>query len=293
MFKFAKRGDAHLLGVLLVVASALVFSLAGVLTKMISADAWTIACWRGLLGGVLISAYVAWLGRQRPLRETFRLGWRGWLLATVGSLASLAFIFAFKLTYIANVAVIYATAPFMAAALGWALLREGFQPRTAIAAIVSLLGVVIVVSGGLGTGTLTGDGVALLMTLGNALYMVLIRAFRETPVVLAGGVSALQLFLVGWFVVDPLAVSQQDIFLLSLFGVSFAIAVVLWTEGTKMIPASEAGLLGSAETPFAIILAWIMLAEFPPLASVVGGSIVLVAVLAHAARDVAQAQASS
>jgi drug/metabolite transporter (DMT)-like permease len=208
-------------------------------------------------------------------------------------LASLAFIFAFKLTYIANVAVIYATAPFMAAALGWALLREGFQPRTAIAAIVSLLGVVIVVSGGLGTGTLTGDGVALLMTLGNALYMVLIRAFRETPVVLAGGVSALQLFLVGWFVVDPLAVSQQDIFLLSLFGVSFAIAVVLWTEGTKMIPASEAGLLGSAETPFAIILAWIMLAEFPPLASVVGGSIVLVAVLAHAARDVAQAQASS
>ena len=113
----ARRREAHLLGVFLVIASALVFSLAGVLTKAIQADAWTIACWRGLLGGALIFAYVAWLGRGRPLTETFRLGWRGWLTAGVGSAASLAFIFAFKLTYVANVAVIYATAPFMAAGL--------------------------------------------------------------------------------------------------------------------------------------------------------------------------------
>lgn len=111
------RGDARVLGAALVLGSALVFSLAGVLTKMIAADAWTIACWRGLLGGALIAAYVAWLDRAKPLGARFRLGWRGWLLASVGSLASLAFIFAFKLTYIANVAVIYATAPFMAAAL--------------------------------------------------------------------------------------------------------------------------------------------------------------------------------
>ncbi len=292
MLKGTRRRELHSLGIFLVIASALVFSFAGVLTKLISADAWTIACWRGLLGGTLIATYVAWLGRQKPLRETFRLGWQGWLLATVGSMASLAFIFAFKLTYIANVAVIYATAPFMAAALGWWLLRERFKRRAAIAAIVSLLGVVIVVAGGLGTGNLTGDAVALLMTLGNALYMVLIRAFRDTPVVLAGGVSALQLFFVSWFVVDPLAVSHQDIFLMSLFGVSFAIAVVLWTEGTKLISASEAGLLGSAETPFAIILAWILLSELPPLASFVGGAIVLVAVIAHAARDIAQARTS-
>ena len=260
---------------------------------MISADVWTIACWRGLLGGMLITAYVAWLGRHKPLRETIRLGWRGWLLATVGSLTSLAFIFAFKLTYIANVAVIYATAPFMAAALGWWLLREGFKRRTAIAAIVSLLGVAIVVAGGLGTDHLTGDGVALLMTLGMALYMVLIRAFRDTPVVFAGGMSGLQLFFVGWFVVDPLAVPRQDVLLLSLFGVSFAIAAVLLTEGTKMIPASEAGLLGSAETPFAIILAWILLAELPPLASFIGGGVVLTAVLAHAAWDIAQTRTNT
>ncbi len=283
----ARRREGHLLGILLVIASALVFSLAGVLTKSIAADAWTIACWRGLLGGMLIALYVVWSGREKPLRETFRLGWRGWLLASVGSLASLAFIFAFKLTYIANVAVIYATVPFMAAGLAWWLLRESFQWRTAVTTAFSLLGVVILVAGGLGSGKLVGDTVALIMTLGNALYMVLIRVFRDSPVVLAGGVSALQLFFVGWFVVDPLAVSQQDAVLLSLFGISFALAVVLWTEGTKLIPAAEAGLLGSAEAPFAILLAWLLLAELPPLTSFIGGSIVLAAVFTHAAGDIA------
>ena len=284
------RRDAHAVGVVLVVASALAFSLAGILTKLIDADAWTISCWRGLVGGVLIAAYVAWLGRDKPLRGTFRLGWQGWLLATVGSAASLAFIFAFKLTYIANVAVIYATVPFMAAALSWWLLREKFKRRTTIAATVSIVGVIIVVGGGLGSTNLIGDAVALLMTLGNALYMVLIRVFRDSPVVLAGGVSALQLFVVGWFVVDPLSVSVQDASLLVLFGVSFAVAVVLWTEGTKLIPAAEAGLLGTAETPFAIILAWLLLAELPPIASFVGGGIILAAVLAHARRDLVQAR---
>ncbi len=286
----AGRREGHLLGIVLVIASALVFSLAGVLTKMIKADAWTIASWRGLLGGTLIAVYVAWLDREKPLRQRFRLGWQGWLLASVGSFASLAFIFAFKLTYVANVAVIYATVPFVAAGLSWWLLRERFRRRTAIAAVFSLVGVVIVVAGGLDSGSITGDSVALVMTLGCALYMVLIRVFRDSPVVFAGGVSGLLLCFVSWFVVDPLAVSQQDVVPLSLFGISFAVAVVLWTEGTKLIPAAEAGLLGSAEAPFAILLAWLLLAELPPLASFAGGGIVLAAVFAHAAGDIARTQ---
>jgi drug/metabolite transporter (DMT)-like permease len=280
--------SAQRAGILLVTASAIVFSFAGVLTKAIESDAWTITCWRGLLGGSLIVLYVAWLDRGKPLRRVFGLGWHGWILATVGSFASLAFIFAFKLTYVANVAVIYATAPFLAAGLGVFLLKEHIRPTTFIAAAISLLGVIVVVAGGLGSGNLLGNAVALLMTFGNALYVVLIRRFRNTPVVLAGGVSGLQLFVVGWFVVDPLAVSPSDAVLLTLFGLSFAVAVVLWTEGTRLIPAAQASLLGSAETPFAILFAWLLLAELPPAASFIGGAIVLTAVFVHAVRDLAQ-----
>ena len=214
----------------------------------------------------------------------------GWFLATLGSVVSFAFIFAFKTTYVANVAVIYGTAPFVAAGLGWLLLGEIVRWQTLIAAIFSAFGVLIVVAGGLGSGSIVGDTVALVMTLGSALYMVLIRVFRDTPVVLAGGAAGLPLFVVGWFVVDLLAVTQQDILLLLLIGISYAVAVVLWTEGTRLIPATEVGLLGSAETPFAIIFAWILLAELPPLASFIGGGIALAAVFGHAVRDFTRTQ---
>ena len=275
----------RMLGVLLVLGSALLFSLSGTLTKLIVSDVWTIVCWRGLIGAVVITLYVLWQERTKPLQQTLHLGWRGWLLASVGSVASVAFVAAFKLTFVANVAIIYATAPFTAALLEWLFLHERLRGITLLAALTSLFGIGIMVFGGLGSGDLTGNAMALLMTLGMALYMVLIRVFHKTPVVLAAAASSLQLFVFGWFVTHPLAVSGSDVYLLLLFGAVFASAAILWTEGTRKIPAAEAGLLGTAETPFAMLFAWLILAELPPLASFIGGGIVLLAVTAHAVRD--------
>ena len=273
------------LGIILVSSSAAVFGLTGVLTKSIHADPLTITCWRGFVGSILISLYVLWRRRRSGNRGTLRLGWRGWLLAVEGALASIAFISAFKFTYVANVAVIYATSPFIAALLAWVLVREPFRLQTMLAAAVSLCGVGIMVWSGFGTGNLFGDGLALLMTAGSALYMIMVRAFRDTPVVWAGAVSAFLLFILGWFVTDPLAITPRDAVLLATFGASFALASILWTEGARLIPAPESGLLGSAEVPFAILFAFLFLAEIPPVASMVGGAIVLCAVFAHAGRD--------
>jgi drug/metabolite transporter (DMT)-like permease len=78
--------------------------------------------------------------------------------------------------------------------------------------------------------------------------------------------------------------------LLFLFGLSFAVALVLWTEGTKLIPAAESGFLGSAETPFAMVLAWVLLSELPPMESFIGAGIVLTAVVGHALSDVRRAR---
>jgi drug/metabolite transporter (DMT)-like permease len=279
------QSTERLLGATLVTASAAVFGLAGVLTKSIHAEPLVINCWRGLIGGVLIGCYVFWRRRREAVRTPLRLGWRGWLMAVVGAGASIAFIAAFKNTYVANVAIIYATAPFVAALLAWLLVREHVRSQTMMAAVVSLSGVALMVFSGLGTGRPFGDGLALLMTFLSALYMVLIRKFRDTPVVWAGAVSAFLLFALGWFVADPLAISQRDAILLAAFGASFAVASVLWTEGSRLILAAEAGLLGSAEVPFAIFFGWLFLSELPPAASITGGIIVLAAVFAHAGRD--------
>lgn len=273
------------LGIILVSSSAAVFGLTGVLTKSIHADPLTIICWRGFVGSILVALYVLWRRHRSGGRESLRLGWRGWLLAVEGALASIAFISAFKFTFVANVAIIYATVPFVTALLAFLLVGERFRLQTLAAAAVSLCGVAIMVWSGFGSGNLFGDGLALLMTMGSALYMIMVRAFRDTPVVWAGAVSAFLLFVLGWFVTDPLAVSSRDTVLLVTFGACFALSSILWTEGARLIPAAESGLLGSAEVPFAILFAFLFLGEVAPAASLIGGAIVLAAVFAHAGRD--------
>jgi drug/metabolite transporter (DMT)-like permease len=275
------------LGVMLILASALVFALAGVLTKSISADALTIACWRGLIGGLLIGVYVLARNRRGDTRERLTLGWRGWILALVGGAASVAFISAFKFTYVANVTIIYATAPFAAALLAWLLIGESLRARTLAAAAVSLGGVAVMVGAGIGSGG-AGDLAALVMTLLCALYIVLVRRYRDAPVVWAGAVSAFLLFGLGWVVTDPLQITALDALLLLVFGGTFAAAVILWTEGARLVPSAEAALLGLAELPAGIVLAWLLLEEVPPLATFAGGAIVLTAVLWHAMRDRSQ-----
>jgi drug/metabolite transporter (DMT)-like permease len=279
-----------MLGTVLVSSSAAVFGLAGVLTKSIHADSLTIACWRGLVGAVFIAGYVLWRRRSGG-RSSLRLGWRGWSLAVVGALASIAFIAAFKFTFVANVTIIYATAPFVTALLAFALVGESVRRQTLVAAAVSLGGVAIMIWPGFRTGSLFGDGLAFLMTIGAGLYMVMVRTFQNTPVVWSAAVSAFLLFCLGWFVTDPLAVSARDAVLLAAFGMSFALASILWTEGARLIPAAESGLLGSAEVPFAILFAFLFLAEIPPGPSMIGGAIVLSAVFAHAGRDWLSARA--
>lgn len=285
----ADPGAAPWLGPILVLASALLFSFSGVLTKAIDASSWTILGWRGVIGGAGIAAYVWFRKRHRPTREIFHLGRHGWVLATVGGIGSITFIFAFKNTFVANVSVIYATIPFVAALLERVVLGESVRRRTVGAAAVSIVGVVVIVGGSLGSPNLDGDAVAIAMVALNALYMVLIRTYTDTDPVLAGAASGPMLFAVGWSFAD---VSGRDALLLVVFGLVFAGASVLWIEGTKRIPAAESGLLGSAETPIAIAMAWIILGELPPVASVIGAGIVLVTIVAHAGPDIRAGRAA-
>ena len=264
---------------MLVLASTVPFALSGVFTKLIGADLWTVLGWRGVIGSVLTFAYVE-LTRPKGPRASF--GWRGWLLASVGTCASIAFLGSFRLTYVANVALIYAMTPFAAAAFGWVLLRERVGRDVIAAALVSCVGVGVIVWGGLGAPNIRGDAVAVVMMLLAGLYLVMIRAFTGTPVVLAGVASSLQLLVISFAVADPFAISARDLAWTALFGLSYAAGFILWSEGARRVPAAEAGLLGGAETPVAVGFAWLFLSELPPAATMLGGAVVLAAVLGQA-----------
>lgn len=272
-------GASRRLGIALVLAATVPFALSGIFTKIISADLWSVLAWRGLFGGALTYLYVLWRGKGGSF------GAPGWLLVAVGTAASIAFLASFRLTYVANVVLIYALTPFAAAALGWLILRERVRPAVMATAAVSLVGVAVIIHGGLGAPQVVGDGVAFAMMLLAALFLVLARRFPGTDMMRVGVVSSLLLFPVAVAMGTPFQMSARDLWWSAAFGVGYAAGYILWMEGARRIPAAESGVLQLAETPVAIVLAWLILREFPPEATILGGVVVMVAVLHRAFAD--------
>ena len=274
------------LGLGLVALSAVAWSTAGIFTKGVEADVWTVLLWRGLLAGGVMSAWLAWQPGRHGLADWKHLGWAGWSAATVSSAATICFIAAFKNTAVANVAIIYATAPFAAAAIAWVWMRETPGLATLTAAGLCLTGVIVMVGGSAGSPALIGDLLALGMTALMALMMVIMRRHPDRPMTLAvGPVSCLQLVATAWVMGAQLEVAADELVLLAGFGVVHAAAAVLLAEGVLRIRAAEAALLGALEVPLAPLWSWLLLSEIPRVPTFVGGAVVLVTLAWYLGRE--------
>jgi len=197
----------------------------------------------------------------------------------IGAIGTACFIPACELTSLANVALIYAASPLIAGVLAWIFIGEKASRTTIIGALLALVGVAIIVSGSVGQSSLQGDALALMMTLVMAGVMVIYRARPDTP---GAGPSVMQsLFLLppSFFFGQPLQTHPTEILILMAFGILFAIASVTLAEGAKRVPSGQTALLSSLETPLAPLLAFLVLAEVPSVASFVGGTVILAAVL--------------
>jgi len=193
----------------------------------------------------------------------------------------LCFITSFRLTTVAHVAIIYATVPFLAAGLAWFVMRERPTRHAVAASFAALLGVGTMVGLG-GDGGFLGDLLAFGMTVSMAVMMVISRRYRGIPVMQAACVSALLSGFIGIPFAANLAVSGPDLINLALFGlVNSSIGLVLFTLGSRRLPAIETGLIGSLDAPLAPIWVWLAFAETPTRATLIGGLIVFVAVIAH------------
>lgn len=268
---------SHMAGVILVCVSAIVFSSAGIFTKGVEANAWSVIFWRGLGAAVLSLAYLLLRGGLRD--EISRFGWVALLAAVVAASGTAAFIPAFKLTSVTNVVLIWATAPFVAAILAWLFIGERPGVKIILTSLLALVGVGLTLRGSVGSGHLAGDLLAMWMTLMMALFYVIYRIWPDTPTVLPNVLSSVILLVPGWLLGAPMATSRPEIGILLIFGLVFAVASVTLTEGARRIPAAQTALLGALETPLAPIWAWLLLSELPTIWAVVGGVLVMLAVI--------------
>lgn len=276
---------SHRTGVLMVFIAAIGWSTSGLFTRAIHVDTATIILWRGLAGASGLVALILLLQGRHGLRAFAHLGWAGAGYALASGLGMLCFIGALKNTSVAHVAIIYATVPFAAAALGWAFLNEKPSVAAMLASSLALVGAVVMV--GLGQdGQALGDILAVGMVLCSAAMMAIARANPDMPTLAAGAVSAIWAPLVCIPFASTAGLDAGTFGLLAAFGlINTTLALAVFIIGSRHLPAVETALISALETPMTPLWVWLVYAETPSRFTLIGGLIVLIAVLWYIRRE--------
>jgi drug/metabolite transporter (DMT)-like permease len=210
------------------------------------------------------------------------IGRPGFTATLCSTAATILYLNAFRRTSVADVAVIFAAAPFITAGVGWLWLGLTEAWTTLAASVFALLGVGIMVSGAAIEGHLIGDLLAFGMTVCMAIVMLIIRQHQQTSMLPAACLSALLCPLVVWPLISPVAIDMGDMLNLFLFGTTqFGLGLVFLTLGGRLVSATESALINTLETPLAVAWVWLCFGEAPSSTSFLGGIIVMSAVAAH------------
>jgi drug/metabolite transporter (DMT)-like permease len=245
----------------------------------LSADALTIAGWRGFFSAIALLVYL-WWKHGGSYQNAFKgFAWAGWAVATISTFATILYVAAVLNTTVANVAVIEASSPFIAAGLAWLLIGERAGPRTLLASVLAFIGIVVTVYDSASRGGLYGDFLALALTASMALITVISRMHRGISMIPATLVSAVQLIGIGVLLRKPTSVPIAQIGILALFGVVQAAAFAAYIEGARYIASGSAALISAADVPLAPLWVWLAFNEVPSPATMIGGAAICAAVV--------------
>lgn len=272
----------HRLGLVLCALAALFWSTGGIFVRVITTDLMTMLFWRGIFSGCAIFAILVMIEGRATWSILRSLTWPALAVCALSAGSMISGVGALRFTTIAEALVIYATVPFVTAAVAWITIGERPSPRTLVASLVALAGVAIMLKDASWDGSLFGKLLAFGMTLGMASMTTIMRRHPNVPMLPAMAGSAwLCSFATIWFAM-PLAISASDFLLVAIFGiVQNAAGLILYAIGSKKVPAAEATLVAALEVPFTPLWVWLFLDETPTGAVLVGGLIVMAALFGH------------
>jgi drug/metabolite transporter (DMT)-like permease len=277
----------------MVAGAAIVWSTGGLIVRHVEADAWTIVFWRGVFASLTLLLYMA-VRDGRNMLALFRgLGWGGLGVAVCFGSASTSFVIALQHTSVATILFLQSAAPLVAGILAWLWLGERMTWIKAAAMLLALVGVGITVYGEETNGDFLGIALSIVIMIAFALATVLVRRFSHIRMTPATCLSSLWLFAVGGTLGHPASVDGTELALLFLFGAcQLGIGFILFTTGAHLIPAGETILLSLLESILAPIWVWVWptLHEYPGDRALIGGGLVIAAVVWNTVAEMNQAK---
>jgi drug/metabolite transporter (DMT)-like permease len=267
-------------GVLLLALAAICWSTAGLFTRLIALDPWTILFWRGVFGALLTGGCTVCLSGSDPAAVRFRRG--HWSILLWMTLGTLAFIPALALTSVASVAIIYATTPLIVAGVSRIWLGERVRAVTVLAGLIATAGVAVMGSDRGADTSFAGLALAFAMAFSMAMTTVAFRKHRDAGCWPIGCLSNALTATLSMFLADPLAVTPPDLAYLLLFSlVQMTLGLGLFVMGMRRLPAADAAIIGLIEAPLAPLWVWLALGETPSVRTMIGGVLVLAAAASH------------
>jgi drug/metabolite transporter (DMT)-like permease len=282
------RGDARR-GRTYVALAAIAWSTAGLFQRELTVGLATQLAGRALFAMLGIGVFIAFAERGRGWSSLRASGRAGLLLAVLMAASSGCFIAALNYTSVANVLFLQALAPVLAAVFGMTL-GERVRRRTCLTIAIALIGVGVLV-GGPSRPSVTGFVLSLLMSISFAGTIVITRHNRAVSMAPATWLSQALVFAAAAPFASVGSVGWEDLALLAGLGVTqIGLGLIFLTIGARLIPAAEVALITLLEIVLGPLWVWAFLSETPSAATLVGGAIVLGAVLLEARTERAPAQ---
>lgn len=277
----------HTKAVFLMVAVTLMWSIAGVITRHLEhARSFEVTFWRSFFTLVSLLVILPFFQGREVFARIRRGGWPLWLSGLCWSVMFTAFMVALTMTSVANVLVTMALGPFLTAMIARLFIGHRIPGRTWGAIAVAGAGIAAMYAAELDGDQFAGTLVALCVPLASGVnWTITQRAHAQgqnidlVPAVLVGAAIS---SLVTLPLAMPLRASAHDVGLLALLGlVQLAIPCALAVVCARVLKAPEIALLALLEIIFGIVLAWIGADEIPGQAVLLGGALVIGALVTN------------
>lgn len=270
---------------ILILTGALCMSFAALFVKLIqNADGFQILFYRGFPQCIMVMIVACFIRRMSLVEFLKSIDKTDLILGFTMCIAFSFYIFSLLNTSVASALFILSISPVFAALLSWGIIDEIPTRTTWIAILFALVGVTIMVGADLTKGQLIGNLFAMVSAFSFALMLVLARKSKKSDVLtgnfLGAGFAILMAIILAYSYGDGLIVSTQDMllsFALGAFTIGIGIAFVAWAA--PYLPAPNVGVLVLIESVLAPVWVWIFLEMPMKYQEILGGMIILCAVL--------------
>ena len=275
-------------GVVLVLLAGVFWSTMGLgIRNVADANSWQLLIYRSFSLSTFLFFILAIRSSGKPMQRIRQAGLAGVIGAWGLVIAFSGGVYAIQETTVANAMLLFAAAPFVAAVLGWIILKEAVSRTTWIAMFFAMIGITVMVAEGFSAGKVSGNIAAIASAMGFAVFSIALRWGRlgdmMPAVFLAGIFTTITSFIICWLNDYPLILTMNDATIAMILGVfQVGVGLTLYTLGSKVIPAAQLTLLSMTEVILGPFWVWLFLNETFSIYTFIGGVILILAIAYNA-----------